>query len=274
MPPLTDEGHYRGLITEHGVNVTRVQGLPQFVVSVVVTAQHEPADDTWNEAWADYQQVLTGYFVLVSKNKKDEIVKCLSYDQVMEATGWDGETYAGLAAMDLRGVEVQFQAQNDTYEGKTTLKMNWISAVGSSIGLKKLTGQDLTDLDAKFGGIVTPKKKAPVKATKPKATKRAAPPAPKPSVMEQPIPKPPVAEPPPTTEGQADEPDVTPCTDREAYDACMKNNAAQENPVPQTTLDDYWASNVLKYSANPEAVKNTEWPVIRNAVLLDLNIPF
>lgn len=282
MPSITEEGYYRGVIIDHGVNTTRVQGLPQFVVTVMATAQHNAADDTWDGTYQEYQLTLSGYFVLVSKNKQDEIVKCLSYEQIMEATGWDGETYAGLAAMDLRGTEVQIQAQNETFEGKTTLRMKWISAVGASIGLSKITGQDLTDLDAAFGGMATPKKKTPAKP-KPRATKKASP-APKPSVMEPPakskpsVPKPPVAESPApipseVVEEQPDA-DLTPCTDWEAYEACKKANEACDNPVPEENLLDYWASNTLKYAANPDAVKDTEWPAIRNATLMDINIPF
>lgn len=150
MPPISREGLYLADIKDHAVGVTRKKELPQFVVTVQATALYNEATEEWDD-WTEYEETLTGYFVLMTLNDQGQPVKCLNYDQVMEATGWDGETFTGLHGMNLKGTSIQIRVAEDTYEGNTTLKVNWIAAADADIGLRKLTDKDVTALDKKFG---------------------------------------------------------------------------------------------------------------------------
>jgi len=258
MPQFTNVGLYKGEIKDFGVTVTRTAKLPQFVVSLRATEILNEAEEVW-EDYAKYDEVITGYFVLVTLDKQGRVVKCLNYDQVMEATGWNGETYSGLAAMDLKTKQVQFRVIEDTYEGNTSLKVNWIAAVDAETGLKKLTGKDLTDLDAKFGTVAV--KKTVAKSTTAKKAKKATPPK---------------ATPPKATSKveSEDAVDETPCSEGDAYDACVVANTALDNPVPTNILDDYWLSHATELAADPDNITEEEAPLIRNATLNDINIPF
>lgn len=254
MPQISRIGHFKGEIKDFGVTTTRKAGLPQFVVTLLATELYDEVTETWDN-WAEYEETIIGYFVLVTLDPNSrEVIKCLNYDQVMEAVGWDGETYSSLAAMDLKGKRVQFQVMEDSYDGKITLKANWLNAEEAEIGLRKLTGKDLTALDAQFGTVSSKKKKAvaaPAKAKK----------APKPK-------------PPKVAEKAKLEVATQPCDAETAYTACVDANAALPAPVPQEVLDDYWLAQTTKIAADTDSVTDDEYGQIRHAVLNDLQIPF
>jgi hypothetical protein len=256
MPQIDRAGLYKGEIKDFGISVTNKAKLPQFIATFLATELFNEAEETW-EDWSQYEQTITGYFVLVTLDAHGQVVKCLNYDQLVEAVGWDGETYSSLAAMDLKGKRVQFRVAEDVYEGNTTLKVNWIAAEDAQIGLRKLSEKDLTNLDAKYGAAPAKKKTA---AT-PKNAKKASP--------KKAAPKPPEAS------GKVDgKSTVKPCTEDEAYQACVNANEKSANSVPNEVLDDYWVTHVTEIAGDTDNVTDDEWPKIRDAVLGDIDIPF
>ncbi len=268
MPQIDRAGLYRGEIEDFAVSITRKAELPQLVVTFAATELYDAETDEWND-WAEYEQTLTGYFVLVTKDANGNVVKCLNYDQVMEAVDWDGETYSGLAAMDLKGKVVQFRVIEDTYKDTKTLKVNWIAAAGADIGLKKLSGKDLTDLDAGFS-VATAKK-----ASTPATPKKGKPAAPKKLATPKP-PSAPKKKDTPAKDIETCIEDET-CTQDEAYQVCIAANDKAKDPVPSHILDDYWLAQIGEIAADGENVTDAEWPKIREAVLKDLgvdDIPF
>lgn len=254
MPQVDRSGLFRGEIRDYGVALTSKAKLPQFIATVLTDELYNEATEKFEE-W-NYGQTITGYFVLVTLDNNGNVVKCFPYDDVMNAVGWDGETYSGLASMDLKGKRVQFRVGEDTYDGNTRLKVMQIAAEDAEIGLRKLSGKDLTDIDAKFGiasvkpkTAATPKKKAAAPKSKaaPKPPKAAAPKAGKP---------------------------VETCTEQEAYDACRDANDALKKSVPGEVMDDYWVMAVTEIAADTDNVTDEEWAKIRKATLESIEIPF
>jgi hypothetical protein len=251
MNKIDRVGLFKGEIKDFAVSQTRQAKLPQLVLTLLATEMYNEADGTW-ESWSEYEQTIVGYFVLVSLDVNGRVNKCLNYDQVMLATGWDGESYAGLSAMDLKGKTVQFRIQEDTYNNQTSLKVNWIDAEDAQVGLRKLSNKELSDLDAKFA-VATPK---PKPAAAKKAPAKAAP------------------KPPTKTKTGTLKVNVESCTEDAAYQACVEKNESLEKPVPQEVLDDYWVTNVQEIVKDSENVTGEEWVVVRDAVIENLEIPF
>ena len=261
MPPISNIGLYRGEIKDFSVGVTKTSGLPQFIATLSAAQMYDDVTEEWQD-WTKFQEMMTGYFVLTTLDKKSGLpVKCLNYDQVMEAVGWDGETYAGLAAMDLKGKVVQFRVQEDTYEGNTRLKISWIAGEDAELGLKKLSEKDMADLDARFK-VVSTKKPTPAspKTKKKTTTPKATPPKTTPPKAT-----------PPKVESEAP---LEPTTEAEAYQACLDANASSKKPVPGEILDDYWVTHVTGIAADGNNVTGEEWAKIRDAVLEAIGIPF
>ena len=256
MPAIDRAGLFRGEIKDYGVTLTSKAKLPQFIATFVATELYNEATEEFEE-W-NYEQTITGYFVLVTTDQQGKVIKCFPYDDIMAATGWDGVTYSGLAAMDLKGKRVQFRVGEDTYDGNTRLKVMQIAAENAEIGLRKLSKAEVADLDAKFAitspttkpkTAATPKKKAPAKAKAPQPGKT------KPPAIQKPV-------------------KVESCTEIDAFEACVNANAALATPVPEGVLKDYWVANALELAADSDNVTDAEWAVIRNATLKDIDIPF
>lgn len=254
MPAIDRIGLFRGEIKDFGVTLTSKAKLPQFITTLLATELYNEATEEW-DGW-QYDQTITGYFVLVTTDQHGNVIKCFPYDDVMSAVDWDGETYSGLASMDLKGKRVQFRVAEDTYDGDTRLKVMQIAAENAEVGLRKLSGKDLTDIDAKFGiasvkpkTAATPKKKTAASQPKaaPKPPKAAAPKAGKP---------------------------VETCTEQEAYQACLDANDALTKPVPSEIMDDYWVTAVTEIAADTDNVTDEEWAKIRKATLESIEIPF
>lgn len=255
MPAIDRPGLFRGEIRDYGVTLTSKAKLPQFIATFLADELYDEATEKFDE-W-NYGQTITGYFVLVTTDQHGNVVKCFPYDDIMLAVGWDGETYSGLASMDLKGKRVQFRVGEDTYDGTTRLKVQQIAAEDAEIGLRKLTGKDLTALDSKFAVVspVSAKKAAKPKPTETPKNKATAP-------------KPPTVAKPETEEL------VDLCTEDEGYQVCLTANAALEKPIPSEVIDNYWLENAEKIAEDTENITSPEWAKIRNATLESIEIPF
>lgn len=270
MAAIDRPGLFKGVIRDHGVTITSKAKLPQFVVTLAAMELWDEVNEVW-VAWAEFGQVITGYFVLMFLDENGQPARCLNYEQVMKATGWDGVSFAGLSAMNLKEHLVQFRTQPDTYDGNTRLKVVWIDAVDAEVGLRKLSADDLKRLDTQFFGTTAPKAK-PVSAPAP------APAAAKP-LSEKPAAKAPpkISVPKPEVPLVKDAPPAT-CTMEEGYAACMAvNKELGEKAVPEEVLDDFWRSRALEVLEDVDEVENiTEegWAQIRDRVNEDLGIPF
>lgn len=256
MPAIDQPGLYRGPILDHALGETSKAGLPQFVATFRAMEVRNDATETWDD-W-NYGQTIIGYFVLATLDDNGKPIKCFPRDDVMDATGWDGITYAGVAAMDVKGRIVQFRVAEDTYDGNTKMKVMKIAAENADIGLRKLSKTEIADLDIKFGIASAAKPKTAATPAKKKAA------APKSKAAS----KPPKATPPKVEKSGES------CTEDEAYQACVTANGALPKPVPGEVLDDYWVANVQGTAADTNNVTDEEWPKIRNATLKDIDIPF
>ncbi len=257
--PITNVGTYKGVIRSHAVSKTRKLEVPQFVVTIGAQKLWDEEHESWTP-WDEWDQDSTGYFVLMSL--KDGVpTKCLNYEQVMAATKWDGVSFAGLAGLNLKGREVQFRIAEDTYEGKTQLKMAWLDAADATFGLKSLSGDELIALDMQFG-MGSSKKQAPKKAkgkakppTTPKTTAKASPPkpatAPKPEPTSEPIP---------------------PRTGDEAWDSCVAANKSLKESVPDDILTDYFVDRTAEIAKDDQNPTDAEYALIERAVFKDLQV--
>jgi len=67
---------------------------------------------------------------------------------------------------------------------------------------------------------------------------------------------------------------LDPCTEDEAYTACVETNEKMAKPVPDEVLDDYWMTAVGEIAKDDKNITNEEHAQIRAAVMVSLNIPF
>lgn len=193
-------GAFRAVITEAGVTTGKNNKLPQFVARVV--AKEWYCDDAslfahfgiTEAGWVsyDYGQESIGYFQLVYDKKDAEgnptgqIMPMFHVEALMSALGWNGQSFAALGTTDWTGKEVTVWVEENTYLGKTSLRIEAIDAADASHargGVRGLDAGDLNALDAQFAmalaAVASPAAapaaaaKAPAKA--PSAPKAAAP---------------------------------------------------------------------------------------------------
>lgn len=253
MSQLIDRaGLWLAKIRDFAVSTTSKQKLPQFVVDFQITHKYNDETEQWDD-WTQYDETYTalGYFVLVHENAAGEIVKCFTYDHLIDALGWDGESYASLATGNWKGKVVQIRTLEDEYNGQIRYKVQYIAAEGAEVGLRKLSADAVAALDAKFsvaGRTKAKPAKAPAKKAKPKTAPKVTPKAEKP---------------------------VAACTEDEAYGACVAaNGALGEKASPDEIVNDYWIGAIQEIAKDTDAVTPEEWAKIRDDVLVKIDIPF
>jgi len=226
--------------------VTPQQGLPQLILNLLATEMYNPQEDAWYP-WADYDESITGYLLLVYLDDKNQPFRFSHYENIMAVTGWDGESFAGLDKLDLTGKIIQFEVYED---GEYGFKVKQIAAEDGVLGgLRKLDDKDLAALDRKFSTGATGKKNTPAKKPKPKPTRKP------PSVVDAVL------------------ADVGPCTVDEAWDACVAaNEGLVSGAVPEKILEDYWRSRVQEIALESDNITGAEASLIRNGVLSDLGV--
>lgn len=289
MPPVDREGKFKGMINDWGVSQTNKSKLPQFVCTLFVTDKLGDDNETW-EDWAQYAQTITAYNILMTVDKvTGEPKRCLSYDQTMAALGWDGVSFAGLAAGDWNGKAIQFTVKSESYtkdngETETKLKVTWIDDVGAPTGLASLSAEDVVAMDLKFG--VVSAKGTPATAAKKKGKKKSTttPPTTPPVIPPVTPPVTPPAASAPTaeapTQAAAAAPPGTPmgpCTEADGYAACLSVNEAIEpknKQLPMEVLNKHWLEAREEIALTPDQVTEDEWGRIRDDVIENITIPY
>lgn len=269
MSKIDREGTFRGLVLEHGMSTTRKNGFPQWVARLSAVQMFVSEDDreSWikegyeisEDGWIDCSNwgwELTGYFVLFNHEKA-----LLNYDQVIEATGWDGHDFQDLSTMDLTEHTVQFRVEMNEYEGTESLQISWIDVVGAPVDreLQIITEDDAKALNKKFKGLMRGKVKvAPVTAektsTKPKPASKGKAPAKTsaPPAKTTALPTPKTAE---TVAGMSKE---------DAWDSLLKNSGLDDD-----ALADAWikACEEVAPEKDEDDFTDQDWAAVSATVL-------
>jgi hypothetical protein len=292
-------GNFRGTIVDSGVSATN-GGFPQLVLKVHADEMYDEEEKKWFP-WDEFDwdaneakdRSIVSYNVLFGKKGAT-----LSCDQVKKITGWEGDSFSTLCAMDLTGKQIQWRNEEDTYDGKTKVQVSWIDVYDAEPGgtVRKLDDKALKELDAKFNEFLTntvkpekavggrkrsskkaadeapveeEKTEAPVEETKPKgrrgrpkkdATKDEAP-------AESTPPEAPTSEPPEEPAGEKDVLETSgPCTKQEAW---ADVNELKSEKVSDADLSSEWLKQieVIAPGKDQKDMTNEEWGTVRAAVL-------
>lgn len=250
MEKITNPGTYKAKIINHAVNATK-KGFPQLVINILLQERYDDVNDEWVE-WSEYEQGGIGYLVLY--NAEGEL---LNNKQVMQATGWDGVDFSELDNLDLSDCIVQVRIDEDEYNGKTQLKVNWIDAEDATpgTGLKKLDASELKSLSKRFLGG-----KSNVKPAKPKPT-------PKKTTTKKGKSSPP---PPPAPKKSDDEP----YGKEEAWAELLE--AGEGEKYDDEKIPEAWAECVALTAGDRDEseLTSSEWKKVVKEVLNVVEIPF
>ena len=118
--------------------------------------------------WASYDQGTTAYLVLYkSATEFTPDTELLNASQLVKAVGWD-HSADQFADGSFVGKTIQFRIEENTYEGKTTLRVNWVDDADATPGgaaLKPVTADTVKAFNSKLHGYT--KATAPVVVAKP-----------------------------------------------------------------------------------------------------------
>ena len=267
MPNKIDRaGTFRGVFTDWGVSLTKNE-CPQFAGMLEAAEIWDEDDQQW-QPWAEYEMELMGYFVLFSKDNKET----LTCTQIKKALGWDGESFEALDSGDYSKTVVQFRVEEDTYEGVTKLKVQWIDEADASPGtsVKKLDAAGMKKLDARFASLLKKSAKpasAPGKVVK-KPAKPEAPAKKKDSPL---VPPAPPTEAPPAPVAEDGEVGYSPCTKADAWATVNEMKSAK---VSGEKLAVFWLETIKEVTGQNDQEKVTpeQWGEIQQKVLDEVSV--
>lgn len=127
----------------------------------------------WDD-WRDYEdQTITGYFYIV---KKDGTVNSTQVEILAEALGWDGSP--GALLNDPPNVRCQITTENETYEGKTRLKVKWLNHESYTPGVQGASAEEVSSFGTQFGSLLRAAAAGGIARNRAMAPKRETPPPP------------------------------------------------------------------------------------------------
>jgi hypothetical protein len=177
---LEHEGVFKATPTAWGLQDSQNTQSVALVVTFKILEQF--ADGGWQD-WREYEDhEITGWFYIV---KKDGGVNTATVENLVKSIGWDGNLDLSAGPQD---ITCQITTANEEYNGKTTLKVQWLNPGDYTPGIKTVDPAKASDLQRRYGSQM----RAAAAAAKPKhtATTKATPPPPRPA----PAPTPEVAE--------------------------------------------------------------------------------
>jgi hypothetical protein len=292
------EGTFRGVIQEGGVGETK-NGYPQYVLRVLADEFYDTEAEggpAWTP-WAEYQQEITGFLCLYTKDSKTgQWKELMNAGQLKKAIGWTGKSFEELNTLG-NGKRILFRVEEDDYNGQVKLKVQWIDAVDADPvrQLAKATPEKIKAMDAAFAGVLQAAPVAPAKAPATAVPGGVHPTSgPKPPAKRGPKPKPqvpattppadptPSAAPAPSTAAPAPAatpaaPSVTPptaapaapttpapCTKEEAWAAaCMNTMRAADD----AKIAEVWVQVVTSLNTPEDQITPAQWGQVRDGVI-------
>ena len=121
--------------------------------SVAVWIEFQIIAQQENEGWTDWSgyedHAIVGYFWIV---KKDGSVNTRTVENLAEVLDWDGnpDTIMG----DPPDIPVQITVAEDTYNGKTSLKVQWFNPVDYQGGIVSASPEQVKAINAQFGSLL------------------------------------------------------------------------------------------------------------------------
>ena len=153
MPMPETEASYRGVVSE--AVLSEKNGRPQLVLTLQCEGMFaRESEDSQEEKWCDlpdsFGWTATAYlFPMTKTGELNEV--CIN--QLKEAFDWKGQTSLGDLPDFVMGRPVQFDLREETYNGKTSLKVAWIRAYDANPNRKaEAAGEDkVKEWDALLG---------------------------------------------------------------------------------------------------------------------------
>jgi hypothetical protein len=273
-------GTFRGKPVEWGVSESKNK-YPQFVVTLRA-AEFFDEEAGQYIPWGEYEQEITGYLVLFTKDNAGQWKELLNVAQIKKALGWDGRSFESLANGQYGETIVLFRVEPNEYNGSTSLKLTWLDAADAN-PVKTLPKYDVDKLKAMtsaMGGILsasvpTPKPATakPVSPRKPGRPKSAEGSPATPSTVKPAAPStatpPPVGAPAPAAPAPSGTPApaTTPTTKDSAWAAVNETRAAD---VTEDKLAEVWIAVVSTVSSSvgraEDQFTSTDWYSIQKTV--------
>jgi len=186
MSSIDRTGSFRGKIIDKAISKSS-GGFPQAVLQLEACEMWDPDNGVW-VPWEYDEREAMAYMVLFGKNNKPT----LSARQLMKATGWDGVSFLEFQdKTDLKD-EIQWRMEENTYEGNTTIRCQWVDDYEAVPGKKvqKLEKEDIAKLQAQYASQLQALSGGPKPKSAPPAAPKQSKPTPEPE-------EPPAADPTP-----------------------------------------------------------------------------
>lgn len=283
MPKQIDTpGVYIADVLEHSLGLTKKNSYPQFIGRFGATKKwvddkagmehFEMVEPGWVD-WTVYEEYLVGYLVLFNNAEAfDETSAMFNYEQLKTAVGWSGQDFADLNGDKYVGKPVLIRVEENTYEGKTNLQVNWIDHEDAppTRELRVLDGDVLKGLTAKLNMRKAAVKPA-VATAKPKPTPVTDVASPKtkvkakatPTVEEDDIPF--GSEPP-----ADDSPPIAKMTKEESW----KHVHSRKGETPDNEISGAWLDAVAEiaeqFGSGEDSFTPKEWAEVATIVVRDL----
>jgi hypothetical protein len=147
MKRLDREGVFKARLVGMGLKPSTETQSVAVWLEFQITAQQDGAEWTDWTAYEDHS--IVGYFYIV---KKDGTVNEPVVANLVEVIDWNGDpdTIVG----DPPDIPVQITVGQETYNGKTTLKVQWLNPVDYQGGVKNATPEEVQQIKKQFGSLL------------------------------------------------------------------------------------------------------------------------
>lgn len=144
MAKIEAAGTYKFEVVDSGLSLTK-NSFPQWVAKLKATEKFVDAPEEIAHFqkqgvltdgqpgyvdWAPFGEETVAYLVLFrSATDFGKPSQLLNYEQLQVATGWEGTEFDSLTNGSFVGKSILGRVEEDTYNDKTTLRVNWIDKV-------------------------------------------------------------------------------------------------------------------------------------------------
>ena len=147
MNQLDRPGRFRANATQMGLYVKDGSNAVQAIFDFGIVEMWDQQTAAWMD-WP-YDQHILGYITIV---KSDGSPNNIQVEALMKNLGWSGDLSALVQGSPFRPEPCQITVDNSTYEGKTSLKVNWVNGWNDAGGQIKCADEaKVKALAAKHG---------------------------------------------------------------------------------------------------------------------------